>query len=65
MPFAFPIVNGGFVWRFCVGALGAWRPKPVVFGPGRAVTHWPVLYALGGDDLLQDMCDRAWEGHIF
>lgn len=33
-------------------------------GPDDAIenlTHWPVLYALGGGDSLQDMCNRAWE----
>ena len=36
-------------------------------GPDDAIenlTHWPVLYALGGGDSLVDMCHRAWEGHI-
>ena len=34
-------------------------------GPDDAIenlTHWPVLYALGGGDSLVDMCHRAWEG---
>ena len=33
-------------------------------GPDDAIenlVHWPVLYVLGGDDHLRDMCDLAWE----
>jgi hypothetical protein len=36
-------------------------------GPDDAIenlTHWPLLFALGGDDELRTMCDLAWEGHI-
>ena len=36
-------------------------------GPDDAIenlVHWPVLYVLGGDDNLRDMCDLAWEGHL-
>lgn len=36
-------------------------------GPDDAIenlVHWPVLYSLGGDDELMDMCKLGWEGHI-
>ena len=36
-------------------------------GPDDAIenlTHWPVLYALGGGEVIREMCDKAWEGHL-
>lgn len=26
--------------------------------------NWPLLHALGGDDILMEMYHRAWEGHL-
>jgi hypothetical protein len=36
-------------------------------GPDDAIenlANWPVLYLLGGDDDILDMCRRAYDGHI-
>ncbi|MEE2710656.1 MAG: hypothetical protein VYA69_13790, partial [Gemmatimonadota bacterium] len=36
-------------------------------GPDDAIenlANWPVLYLLGGDDEILDMCRRAYDGHI-
>lgn len=36
-------------------------------GPDDAIenlTGWPILYALGGPDILLDMCNQAQDGHI-
>ena len=36
-------------------------------GPDDAIenlTDWPILYALGGDEILLDMCQHAQDGHI-
>ena len=36
-------------------------------GPDDAIenlTDWPILYALGGEEILLDMCKQAQDGHI-
>lgn len=36
-------------------------------GPDDAIenlTDWPLLYALGGDEVVAQWIDRAWEGHL-
>lgn len=36
-------------------------------GPDDAMenfAHWPLVYALGGPDVMLDLYEKAWEGHI-
>ena len=36
-------------------------------GPDDAIENvngWPVLHALGASDVIQEMVDKAWEGHL-